>query len=303
MSARKFSIITPSYSQLELLGLCVASIRDQSRIEIEHIIQDANSPGIEEFARANGAEFHRNGELVFAASCTDKSSADYSLKIISEPDQGMYHAINKGLQRATGDICAWLNCDEQYLPGTLEKVLKWFRTHADFDVLMGSVVVINTEGSYLCDRKPTVPSKWHTLVSGNLSYYSAAMFFRRSSVLDQQLTFDTEWKIIGDSVWTLKLLKSDLKVRTTPASLSCFMFSGDNLSHDKRAATERRKLKLQAAMFVRLITPLLILAFRIHRLVAGCYCILPHKYSIYTKCSPKERVEFNASKPTHRWPG
>ncbi len=50
----------------------------------------------------------------------------YSLTIYSEKDAGMYDAINKGLRKATGDICAYLNCDEQYLPEILRWVVDYF---------------------------------------------------------------------------------------------------------------------------------------------------------------------------------
>ena len=100
-----FSIVTPSYNQLAWLRLCVASVRDQvegvmsdelrvasyevgntphaSRhplpatghsppLAVEHIIQDAGTPGIEEFAREIGADFYRDGELQFAAVANEE---------------------------------------------------------------------------------------------------------------------------------------------------------------------------------------------------------------------------------------
>ena len=84
-----FSIVTPSFKQLDWLRLCVASVKDQiadgggvtadanpeSKIQnlkskipplaVEHIIQDAGSPGIDEFAREIGADFYRDGNLIF----------------------------------------------------------------------------------------------------------------------------------------------------------------------------------------------------------------------------------------------
>jgi len=45
-----FTIITPSFKQLDYLGCCVASVADQEGVTVEHIVQDAGSPGIEEFA-------------------------------------------------------------------------------------------------------------------------------------------------------------------------------------------------------------------------------------------------------------
>ena len=51
------------------------------------------------------------------------------LRLFLEPDQGMYDALNKGLARAEGELWAWLNSDEQYLPGTLARVAGYFQAH------------------------------------------------------------------------------------------------------------------------------------------------------------------------------
>jgi len=155
-----FSIVTPSFNQLDWLRLCVASVRDQveekakgekrkeeydeepilpprlpSTLRVEHIIQDAGSPGIEEFAREVGADFYRDGALIFASDGLKKSfprlspidPRPYRLSIYSEKDAGMYDAINRGLSKSKNAICGWLNSDEQYLRGSLKRVAEIFQ--------------------------------------------------------------------------------------------------------------------------------------------------------------------------------
>ena len=161
-----FSIVTPTFNQLDWLSLCIASVRDQalpstldsglSTPAIEHIIQDAGTPGIEELARELGAEFYRDGQLIFHAkecgvgvppailqATTDKA-ANYSLKFFSEKDAGMYDAINRGLARSSGEICAWLNSDEQYLPYALCKAADLFKQRPELDVLLGDAILLNS---------------------------------------------------------------------------------------------------------------------------------------------------------------
>jgi len=94
----RISVITPSYRNSERLKLCVASVADQEGVEVEHIVQDAGSD---------------DGTL-------DWLLADRRVKACVEKDEGMYDAINRGLRKATGEIFAYLNCDEQYLPGALK---------------------------------------------------------------------------------------------------------------------------------------------------------------------------------------
>src|ERR1700760_4816902 len=117
----KISIITPSYKQAEWLKVCAASVADQSGegLEIEHILQDSLS----------GPEV------------TEALRPFPHAQLISEKDAGMYDAINRGWEKATGDILCWLNCDQQYLPGALAQVADYFRRHPETEVLFGDALV------------------------------------------------------------------------------------------------------------------------------------------------------------------
>src|SRR6266567_1943602 len=99
----RFSIITPSFRSSGWLKLCLASVADQL-VPVEHIVQDAGSD---------------DGTL-------DWLPQDKRAKVYVEKDQGMYDAINRGLRRAKGDVLAYLNCDEQYLPGSLAAIASFF---------------------------------------------------------------------------------------------------------------------------------------------------------------------------------
>jgi len=100
-----FSIITPSFRNSRWLKLCIASVADQQDVKWEHIVQD---------------------------SCSDDGTQDWlprdpRVKAFIEKDGGMYDAVNRGYRRAAGDILAYLNCDEQYLPGALKTVSDFLR--------------------------------------------------------------------------------------------------------------------------------------------------------------------------------
>src|SRR5688572_7753502 len=99
----RFSIVTPSFRGARWLQLCIASVADQD-VDHEHIVQD---------------------------SCSDDGTQDWlprdgRVKAYIEKDKGMYDAVNRGLRRATGDILAYINCDEQYLPNALSQVAQFF---------------------------------------------------------------------------------------------------------------------------------------------------------------------------------
>lgn len=324
-----FSIITPSFNQLDLLRLCVASVKDQiadgggmmadrrgrmadgggmmanadprsaiPTLRVEHIIQDAGTTGIEEFARELGADFYRDGQLI---SRSPFHIPNYSLAIYSERDEGMYDAVNKGLLRATGEICAYLNCDEQYLPGTLGHVAAFFASSPGADVLFGAAIVVRPDGSYLCDRKVSVPKRLHTLVSGNLSIFTSSTFIRKKTVVDEGLLFDPSWRTAGDAVWILRLLEARLDMRVMSAPLSSFAFSGDNLSFHESAVLERRRLEKMAPWYARTGRQVIMGAYRAKRLLLGSYSLGPHSYWIYTGDSPGMRKQFEVRSPTFRW--
>src|SRR5689334_19089771 len=115
----QFSIITPSFNSSSWLKLCLASVADQ-QVQTEHIVQDAGS---------------NDGTLSWLME-------DRRVKAFVEKDQGMYDAINRGLRRSSGDILAYLNCDEQYLKGALMEVAAFFERHPDVDVLFGDIVMV-----------------------------------------------------------------------------------------------------------------------------------------------------------------
>jgi glycosyltransferase involved in cell wall biosynthesis len=319
----RFSIVTPSFNQLHWLKLCIASVRDQidsmpstldsghSQFSVEHIVQDAGTSGIDEFARSHGAAFYKYGEQIFEETVgvvndiSNSSKASifkpYSLSIYSEKDFGMYDALNKGFARTSGDICAYLNCDEQYLEGTLKFVASWFSKNPPIDIAFGNIVVTDNSGNYICDRTAVMPNRWHTLTGGTLSIFSAGTFFRRS-VVARGLLFDPAWRVVGDSIWVLSVLRANLKGKLMRHRLAAFAYSSENLSQQPKASEESQRLRDMTTLPMRLFAPLTLAYLRFQRLLLGGYSIKPHSYRIFTRNNPNCRWKFQVLKPTHRWP-
>ena len=289
LSLMRFTIVTPSYAQLDWLELCIASVADQHGVEsVEHLVCDGGSEGIDDFKGRMLARF--------------PETSYYRLEFLVGPDAGMYDAINKGLRRATGDICSYLNCDEQLLPGTLAAVADWFGSNKTSHVVFGDIVVVDPEGNYICDRTAMVPSRLHTLVSGNLAVYSAGTFFRREAVVGQGLLFNPDWKVVGDSVWILSLLDADLKMGLLGRRVASFIYSGENLSLDVKGEQERARLQATASLFARASAPGIVAIFRMRRLLEGGYSIPSQDYAIFTGKNGPKRTVFEVKQPTHRWP-
>jgi glycosyltransferase involved in cell wall biosynthesis len=303
----KFTIVTPHFNQLEWLRLCVASVADQASecgLAIEHIVQDAGSAGIEEFAQAHKGAFYTEDGLSTAAdnALSPPPNSTYRLSIYSEKDSGMYDAINRGFRRAKGDVVAWLNADEQYLPGTLVKVAQAMTAYPESDLLMGDVIVTDPSGTYVCSRTCITPNRLHSLVSGNLSFLSAATFLRRS-VIDRGLFLPAGWRVVGDAAWAVELLKSGVTMRRMPQYLASFVDTGDNLCLRPEAAAEMARLAKLAPRWAQYLRPAIIAWFRVRKLLSGAYRLAPFSYEVFTKENLHHREKFEVNHPTQRWPG
>jgi glycosyltransferase involved in cell wall biosynthesis len=275
----RISIVTPSYRRSAWLKLCIASVADQPG-EVEHIVQDAGSD---------------DGTL-------DWLPRDPRVKAFVEKDQGMYDGINRGLRRAGGDILAYLNCDEQYLPGALAAVAGCFQRQPELDVLFGDVVMVDPEGRYLYHRKMQTPLKYHTWTC-HLSTLSCAMFFRRSIVFDYGLLFDPRLRDVGDGEWIVRLLQRQVRMAALGQFTSAFTWTGANMSVGPNARREKRELFQSAPLWARGLKPLFILQHRLRRLFGGMYRQQPFAYEIYAPTSPDRRQRYEVSRPTFRAPG
>ena len=274
----RISIVTPSYRRSDWLKLCIASVADQPG-EVEHIVQDAGSD---------------DGTL-------DWLPRDPRVKVFVEKDQGMYDGVNRGLRRAGGDILAYLNCDEQYLPGALPAVAAFFAKHPEIDVLFGDVVMIDPEGRYLYHRKMQTPLKYHTWTS-HLSTLSCAMFFRRRVVFDYGFLFDPRLRDVGDGEWMVRLLRRGVPMAALGQYTSAFAYTGANMSAGPNARREARELYQSAPAWARGLKPLFVLQHRLRRWLGGMYSQPPFAYEIFTPGSPGRRQRSEVSHPACRAP-
>jgi glycosyltransferase involved in cell wall biosynthesis len=273
----RFSVITPSFNPSPWLPLCIASVADQA-VDLEHIVQDAGST---------------DGTL-------DWLRDDARVKTFIERDSGMYDAINRGLRRARGDILAYLNCDEQYLPGCLQSVDAFFRAHPAVDVLFGDVVVVNADLDYFFHRKVQVPFRHHIRVS-HLPTLTCATFFRRTILDEHGLFFDSRLRDVGDAEWMLRLLEHGTPMAVLRQFTSVFTMTGKNMGAKPNAVREIRELQASAPILARILKPLLIVHHRLRRLAGGIYFQRPFSYSIYTHGSPDKRVPYEVTRPRFRW--
>lgn len=273
----RFSIITPSFRSSKWLKLCIASVADQKGVEFEHIVQD---------------------------SCSDDGTQDWlprdpRVKAFIEKDGGMYDAVNRGYRRATGDILAYLNCDEQYLPGALAAVHEFFEAHPDVEIALAGTVVTDGNGNYVCHRHQMVPHPQG--IRFRFPILTSSIFIRRKVILERGIFFDTKWKDLGDYHWVLALMKDKVPMAVCDAFTSVFADTGENMNLKPNAIREKKETEKMIPVWMRSFRLFWIVQHRLRRLAAGHFSLKPTSYQIYTLESPERRVTINVAKPTAVW--
>lgn len=220
------SIVTPSFNSLAFLRRCCASVRDQAGVACEHLVMDgASSDGTPAWLRAAG------------------------IRHVSEPDRGMYDAVNKGFAQATGEFVGYLNADEQLLPGALAAACAALRAHPAADLVYGDCLLVRPDGSLVAFRK-AYPLRWPYVAAGHLYALSCTMLFRRRLVSDGFL-FDTRFRMVGDADFVTRILRAGRRAVGIRRYQAAFTVTGSNLSQDARAQEEWRTQLAAAPAWVR----------------------------------------------------
>lgn len=151
------SIITPSYNQAAYLEETICSVLDQDYRNLEYIIVDGGS---------------QDASLEIIHKYTDRLAW-----WVSEEDQGQTDAINKGFNRAQGDILAWLNSDDTYLPGAVKEAVEYLQSHPEVGMVYGDANLID-EQSQVIGSFPARQTDNQRLMRGYVHIPQQASFFR-----------------------------------------------------------------------------------------------------------------------------
>ncbi len=199
----KISIITIVYNGASSIEKTVKSIASQTYSNVEFIIVDGGSDdGTVDIIKR------------YVGSVT---------KWISEPDDGIYDAMNKGINLSTGDYLWFINSgDEAYSPDTLERIFN-VSCSPFHDVYYGNTVMIDSEGNEIGDRRLTPPAllSWRDFRNGMLVSHQSIIVSKRVAPM-----YDTRYRFSADFEWCLLAMKNADKVVNTHQVLSRFLDGG-----------------------------------------------------------------------------
>jgi len=221
----KISIVTPSWNQGKYLRRCLDSIKTAKNIDVEHILLDNCSDDgtqllLEEFRSRNDG--------------VDR-------KFFVRRDKGQTYAINDGFRIATGDVVCWLNTDEWFADGTLEKVGEYFKNSSDVDLLYGNCNFVDQSGRMVKERRSMSFNANMLLYYG--CFISSAAAFVRRRVIEENEILNPDFRVAMDYEWYVRLATKGYKFAHETDTLSFFTWHDTNISVlNKQRSFEERLL-------------------------------------------------------------
>ncbi len=228
----KITIVTITYNAEAVLRPTLQSVFRQTHDDVEHwIIDGASKDATLDIAN----EYKRHD---------DSTDNGHEVKILSEPDGGIYFAMNKGLERATGDYVLFLNAGDILASNnTLDEVCASVGDGEELPaVIYGDTDIVDSNYNFIRHRRLSPPKKltWRSFMRGMLVCHQA--FYARRDIASN-IPYDTRYRHSADVDWCIKVLKEGsrrgLPNRRVHDVVACFLAGGDSAQNHRNSLRER----------------------------------------------------------------
>ena len=178
--------------RISIITVCLNSVKT-----IEKTIRSVISQGIEnlEYIIIDGGSNDGTVDVI-------RNYSNYITYWVSEPDSGIYNAMNKGLKHATGDVIGILNSDDWYEDRTIKIVESTFINNHDVEVLFGNITLVDLEGNQKAHENPSFSTLWY-----QMSVTHPATFVKKD-IYEKYGTFNEHYKIAADYELMYRFWKS-----------------------------------------------------------------------------------------------
>lgn len=228
----KVTIITITFNPGALLDRTVQSILNQTCTDFEYLVVDGNSSD-------------DTLETIQLLLPTFKEKG-ISLRWISEPDKGIYDAMNKGLRLATGDYVWFVNAGDIIAsPNVLEKIVSSISSEEmEPDFIYGETMIVDSSGRVMGERRLKAPKRltWKSFKMGMLVCHQS-MLVKRSLAPE----YDLSYRYSSDFEWTIRCLKKARSIFNTEMVLSHFLDGG--VSKKKMKASLKERFNIMAMYY------------------------------------------------------
>lgn len=218
----KFSIITVTYNAGKVLEDTIQSVVFQTYRNVEYIIVDGGS---------------NDNTLDVVHKYQERIS-----KVISEPDKGLYDAMNKGIRMATGDYLCFLNAgDELHENETLQKIVYTLKGKELPDVIYGETAIVDEEGHFLHMRRLSTPEHlhWKSFKEGMLVCHQAFLTRRELALANP---YDLRYRFSADFDWCIRIMKQSKYLHNTHLTLIDYLNEGMTTQNHKASLKERFRI-------------------------------------------------------------
>jgi glycosyltransferase involved in cell wall biosynthesis len=218
------SIVTPSFNQADFLERTIKSVLNQGYPKLEYIIQD-------------GGSTDQTKDILNKYS----SSFKYWESL---PDRGQSNAINLGFQHATGEIMAYINSDDIYLPGTLHYVANYFAKHQEVDVIYGHRILINANdmeiGRWILPKHNSKILDWADYIPQETLFWRRRIWDKVGGTIDENFQFAMDWDLI------LRFKEVGAKFSRVPRFLGAF-----RIHHNQKTSTNISQIGIAEMQYLR----------------------------------------------------
>ncbi|HEY4048752.1 MAG TPA: glycosyltransferase family 2 protein [Acidobacteriaceae bacterium] len=208
----KFSIVTISFNQRPYLEEALTSVLEQDHTDLEYIVVD---PGSTDGSRELIQQYsHRLSHVVF------------------EPDRGASDGLNKGFQRASGEVFGFLNSDDVLLPGAIRAASELFEQSQDCDIVMGNGFMVDAQGLPI-RRIRAAGFTVRRYFYGAATWLQQSTFFRRAA-FEAVGGFNEKNRSCWDGELMVEMISNGAKIRYLDRDLSFFRVHPESITGSKR---------------------------------------------------------------------
>lgn len=219
------TIITVAYNSEKTIAEAMESVLNQSYENIEYIVVD-------------GASKDKTMEVVRSFQQVFDERPGRSLTVISEPDKGMYDALNKGARMAHGEIVGQINSDDWYEPDAVKTMVELYEKE-HYDAAWGSICIRKKSGDMIKHAK--IGKLWTTT-----HWCHPGMFSKRETLLQFPYALETMY---DDFDYITAVHQAGKKVVTTDTVVSNFVFGEGGQSTQKSLKEVRRRVNITYGIY------------------------------------------------------